>query len=219
MNKYIVILLLLISCTSGENTEANSNEVITEETTTTKGETVNEKTYNQPHEMNIDTSKSYSATIKTNFGEMKIEFFTEDAPVTVNNFVTLARDGYYDNVIFHRVISGFMIQGGDPSGTGHGDYGKYPGYEFEDELNNQKPYEKGIMAMANRGPNTNGSQFFIMHQANPLPKNYTIFGQVTDGMDVVNQLANTEVQASRMGERSSPVEPPVISGIDITTGD
>ena len=149
MNKYIVILLLLISCTSGENTEADSIEVITEDTTTTKGETVSEKTYNQPHEMNIDTSKSYSAIIKTNFGEMKIKFFTEDAPVTVNNFVTLAKDGYYDNVIFHRVISGFMIQGGDPSGTGHGDYGKYPGYEFEDELNNQKPYEKGIMAMAN----------------------------------------------------------------------
>ena len=120
MNKYIVILLLLISCTSGEDTEADSIEVITEDTTTTKGETVSDKTYNQPHEMNIDTSKSYSATIKTNFGEMKIEFFTEDAPVTVNNFVTLAKDGYYDNVIFHRVISGFMIQGGDPSGTGHG---------------------------------------------------------------------------------------------------
>ena len=81
MNRYIVILLLLISCTSGENTEADSIEVITEDTTTTKGETVSEKTYNQPHEMNIDTSKSYSATIKTNFGEMKIEFFTEDAPV------------------------------------------------------------------------------------------------------------------------------------------
>ena len=130
MKKYIIILLLLISCTSGENTEANSNDIITEETITTKGETVSEKTYNQPHEMNIDPDKSYSATIKTNFGEMKIQFFTEDAPVTVNNFVTLARDGYYDNVIFHRVISGFMIQGGDPSGTGHGDYGKYTGYEF-----------------------------------------------------------------------------------------
>ena len=85
MKKYIIILLLLISCTSGENNEANSNDIITEETTTTKGETVSDKTYNKPHEMNIDTNKSYSATIKTNFGEMKIQFFTEDAPVTVNN--------------------------------------------------------------------------------------------------------------------------------------
>ena len=211
MKKYILILLLLISCASGENTGVNSNEVITEETTTTKGETVSEKIYNQPHEMNIDTSKSYSAIIKTNFGEMKIEFFTEDAPVTVNNFVSLARDGYYDSVIFHRVISGFMIQGGDPSGTGHGDYGKYPGYEFEDELNNQKPYEKGIMAMANRGPNTNGSQFFIMHVDYPLPYSYTIFGQVTEGLDVIDSIAAVQTDAA-----DKPLEDVIIESVEIS---
>jgi cyclophilin family peptidyl-prolyl cis-trans isomerase len=204
MKKYIIILLLLISCTSVENTEANSNDIITEETTTTKGETVSDKTYNQPHEMNIDTNKSYSAT-------MKIQFFTEDAPVTVNNFVTLARDGYYDNVIFHRVISGFMIQGGDPSGTGHGDYGKYPGYEFEDELNNQKPYEKGIMAMANRGPNTNGSQFFIMHVDYPLPYSYTIFGQVTEGLDVIDSIAAVQTDSA-----DKPLEDVVIESVEIS---
>ena len=210
MNKYIVILLLLISCTSGENPEANSNEVITEDTTTTKGETVSEKTYNQPHEMNIDTSKSYSALKKTNFGEMKIEFFTEDAPVTVNNFVTLARDGYYDNVIFHRVISGFMIQGGDPSGTGHGEMGKFPGYKFEDELNNQRSYDKGILAMANAGPDTNGSQFFIMHVNYPLPYQYTIFGFVTDGLDVIDKIASVET-----GDGDKPVNDVIIETVEV----
>ena len=204
MNKYIVILLLLISCTSGENTEADSNEVITEETTTTKGETVSEKTYNQPHEMNIDTSKSYSALIKTSKGNITVEFFTNEAPITVNNFINLANDGYYNDVIFHRVISGFVIQGGDPSGTGYGglideslgpvrgNTGKYPGYTFEDELNNPQPYLQGILAMANAGPNTNGSQFFIVHQDVGLDYLYTIFGRVIDGQDVVNEIASVK---------------------------
>ena len=119
--------------------------------------------------------------------------------------------GYYDNVIFHRVISGFMIQGGDPSGTGHGDYGKYPGYEFEDELNNQRPYEKGILAMANRGPNTNGSQFFIMHQDYPLPYSYTIFGQVVDGFDVIDKIASVETDSA-----DKPTTDVVISTVEVT---
>ena len=165
---------------------------------------------NQPHEMNIDTSKSYSAIIKTNFGEMKIEFFTEDAPVTVNNFVTLARDGYYDNVIFHRVISGFMIQGGDPSGTGHGEMGKFPGYKFEDELNNQRSYDKGILAMANAGPDTNGSQFFIMNVDYPLPYQYTIFGFVTEGLDVIDKIASVET-----GDGDKPINDVVIETIEV----
>ena len=204
MKKYILILLLLISCTSGENTEVNSNEVITEETTTTKGETVSDKTYKQPHEMNIDTSKSYSALIKTSKGNITVEFFTNEAPITVNNFINLANDGYYNDVIFHRVISGFVIQGGDPSGTGYGglideslgpvrgNTGKYPGYTFEDELNNPQPYLQGILAMANAGPNTNGSQFFIVHQDVGLDYLYTIFGRVIDGQDVVNEIASVK---------------------------
>lgn len=172
---------------------------------------MNNKTYSSEHPMNIDVSKNYTALIKTNFGDIKVEFFTKDAPITVNNFITLSKDGYYDNVIFHRVISGFMIQGGDPSGTGHGDYGKYPGYEFEDELNNQIPYSKGVLAMANRGPNTNGSQFFIMHVDYPLPYNYTIFGNVVEGIDVVDKIASVDTDSS-----DRPLEDVIISTVEIS---
>ena len=172
---------------------------------------MNNKTYSTEQPMSIDVTKNYTALIKTNFGDIKIEFFTKDAPKTVNNFITLSKDGYYDNVIFHRVISGFMIQGGDPSGTGHGDYGKYPGYEFEDELNNQIPYSKGILAMANRGPNTNGSQFFIMHVDYPLPYNYTIFGNVIEGIDIVDKIASVETDSS-----DRPLEDVIISTVEIS---
>ena len=103
-----------------------------------------------------------------------------------------------------------MIQGGDPSGTGHGDYGKYPGYEFEDELDNPRPYEKGILAMANRGPNTNGSQFFIMHVDYPLPYNYTIFGNVIDGLDVIDKIAAVQTDSA-----DKPLEDVVISTVEI----
>ena len=202
-------MLFISMCGYNDAVEVINNETPT--TTTTIGENMNDKVYSNQPEMSIDLGKTYSALIKTNFGEMKIEFFTEDAPLTVNNFVSLARDGYYDNVIFHRVISGFMIQGGDPSGTGHGDYGKYPGYEFEDELNNQKPYEKGIMAMANRGPNTNGSQFFIMHVDYPLPYSYTIFGQVTEGLDVIDSIAAVQTDAA-----DKPLEDVVIESVEIS---
>ena len=161
-------------------------------------------------EMNIDISKKYSAVIKTSMGDMSIEFFTEDAPLTVNNFINLSRDGYYDNVIFHRVISGFMIQGGDPSGTGHGEMGKFPGYKFEDELNNQRSYDKGILAMANAGPDTNGSQFFIMHVDYPLPYQYTIFGFVTEGLDVIDKIASVET-----GDGDKPINDVVIETIEV----
>ena len=161
-------------------------------------------------EMNIDISKKYSAVIKTNMGDMSIDFFTEDAPLTVNNFINLSRDGYYDNVIFHRVISGFMIQGGDPSGTGHGEMGKFPGYKFEDELNNQRSYDKGILAMANAGPDTNGSQFFIMHVDYPLPYQYTIFGFVTEGLDVIDKIASVET-----GDGDKPINDVVIETIEV----
>ena len=156
-------------------------------------------------------SKSYTAIIKTSLGDMKVEFFTNDAPMTVNNFINLAQDGYYDGVIFHRVISDFMIQGGDPSGTGHGDYGKYPGYQFQDELNNQIPYSKGILAMANSGPNTNGSQFFIMHVDYPLPYNYTIFGKVVEGLDVIDIIATVET-----GAGDKPTSDVIIETVEIS---
>ena len=194
MKKYIIVLILLISCGGSSETSNETTVTTTAETTTTLGENM-DKTYTQPHEMTINNSKSYTAIIKTSLGDMKVEFFTNDAPMTVNNFINLAQDGYYDGVIFHRVISDFMIQGGDPSGTGHGDYGKYPGYQFQDELNNQIPYSKGILAMANSGPNTNGSQFFIMHVDYPLPYNYTIFGKVVEGLDVIDIIATVETGA------------------------
>ncbi len=208
MKKYLILFLLFSLCTSSEETE-----IIPLETTTssTIGEQMSDKIYDSQPTMQIDLSKSYTAVIKTNLGDMTVEFFTEDAPNTVNNFISLSKDGYYDNVIFHRVISGFMIQGGDPSGTGHGDYGKFPGYEFEDELNNQRPYEKGILAMANRGPNTNGSQFFIMHVDYPLPYSYTIFGQVVDGFDVIDKIASVETDSA-----DKPTTDVVISTVQVT---
>ena len=209
MKKFIVILLLLSFCSADEAVVDNDLE-IENESTTTIGVTMSDKVYDKQPDMNLNSDSTYSAIIKTNLGEMSVEFFTDDAPLTVNNFVTLSKDGYYDNVIFHRVISGFMIQGGDPSGTGHGDYGKFPGYEFEDELNNQRPYEKGILAMANRGPNTNGSQFFIMHADYPLPYSYTIFGKVTEGLEVIDKIASVETDSA-----DKPTDDIIINTVEI----
>src|SRR4051812_22724313 len=130
-----------------------------------------------------------AATLQTNHGAIEIELFDDDAPKTVDNFLKLARDGFYNGVIFHRVIPDFMIQGGDPTGTGSGG----PGYQFEDEFNDHK-VERGALAMANAGPNTNGSQFFIVTaDACPwLDGKHTVFGQVTSGMDVVNEISNAD---------------------------
>ena len=208
MKKYLILILLLSLCSSGEETETKPLETTT---SSTIGDQMSDKIYDAQPTMQIDEGKSYTAVIKTNLGDMTVEFFTDDAPITVNNFISLSKDGYYDNVIFHRVISGFMIQGGDPSGTGHGDYGKFPGYEFEDELNNQRPYEKGILAMANRGPNTNGSQFFIMHVDYPLPYSYTIFGQVVDGFDVIDKIASVDTDSA-----DKPTTDVVISTVEVT---
>jgi cyclophilin family peptidyl-prolyl cis-trans isomerase len=145
----------------------------------------NQKQYDEPFAMSIDLDKTYTATLETNHGIITIAFDASRSPQTVNNFVSLARDGFYDGVIFHRVIEGFMIQGGDPTGTGRGG----PGYRFRDELEGAGSYKRGTVAMANSGPNTNGSQFFIMHNDYGLPHSYTIFGQVTDGLDAVDAIA------------------------------
>jgi len=208
MKKFLILsMLLFIFC--GEDA---SEEIPVEATieTTEEIEMTYDKTYSAPPAMNIDEKGNYSAVIETSLGSIEIELFTDIAPITVNNFVNLSNDGYYDNVIFHRVIKGFMIQGGDPSGTGHGEMGKYPGYEFQDELNNPMQYEKGIVAMANRGPNTNGSQFFIMHVDYPLPYDYTIFGKVSNGIDVVDAIANVQT-----GDMDKPVDDVVINSVDI----
>ena len=150
------------------------------------------KSYDTAPELTIDLSKSYAATIETNHGAIEIDLLAERSPLTVNNFVFLARDGFYDDVIFHRIISGFMIQGGDPTGTGRGG----PGYRFRDETEGAGDYSRGTVAMANAGPNTNGSQFFICHGDAPLPHSYTIFGKVASGLDTVDAIAALETDRS-----------------------
>ena len=149
-----------------------------------------------------------AATLETTEGAIELELFAEDAPKTVANFVKLAQDGFYEGVIFHRVIPDFMIQGGDPTGTGTGG----PGYQFEDEFN-EHPVERGALAMANAGPNTNGSQFFIVTaEAAPwLDGKHTVFGRVTSGMDVVDRISQAERDAT-----DRPREPVTIDRIELT---
>ena len=148
--------------------------------------------------INQSANKSmHTITIETSKGTIIFETYDNDAPKTVDNFISLANKGFYNGLIFHRVIEGFMIQGGDPTGTGTGG----PGYKFADELNPatdsyKAGYVRGVVAMANSGPNTNGSQFFIMQKDNDLPHNYTIFGKVISGLDVVDAIASTPVNGS-----------------------
>jgi cyclophilin family peptidyl-prolyl cis-trans isomerase len=172
------------------------------------------KQWNKPFDNQIEEGKNYTATLETSHGKIEVEFFPEDAPKTVNNFVSLAKEGYYDGTPFHRIVKGFVIQGGDPTGTGTGG----PGYKFQDETV-RKDYEPGTLAMANAGPNTNGSQFFIVLEdlRGKLPKNYTIFGKVTDGMDVVKSISDVQVTSSAMGEPSSPVEPVTLNKVEVQT--
>lgn len=160
----------------------------------------------------ISTNKKTNMiTIETNHGRIVIETYNTDAPNTVANFVTLANKGFYNGLTFHRVIKGFMIQGGDPMGNGTGG----PGYQLADELNPSTPsykagYKKGVVAMANAGPNTNGSQFFIMHADYPLPNNYTIFGKVTSGQDVVDKIANVQT-----GANDKPTTPVTMTKVSV----
>jgi peptidyl-prolyl cis-trans isomerase B (cyclophilin B) len=144
------------------------------------------KQYPAPPAHGIDANKKYSATFETSRGNIVVELFAKEAPKTVNNFVFLARDGFYDGTIFHRVIENFMIQGGDPTGTGRGG----PGYKFEDEFKgNPHKHRVGTLSMANAGPGTNGSQFFITHIATDwLDGKHTVFGDVRSGQDVVNAI-------------------------------
>ena len=165
--------------------------------------------WSSPPSLAIDPAKDYSATIRTTKGDITVELFAGEAPMTVNNFVFLANEGFYDGVIFHRVISGFMIQGGDPTGTGTGG----PGYRFRDELEaaSAHGYDRGTLAMANAGPNTNGSQFFVTHVDAPLPPAYAVFGRTTEGLEVVDAIADTATNA-----QDRPLEDIVITTIDIT---
>jgi cyclophilin family peptidyl-prolyl cis-trans isomerase len=163
------------------------------------------KRYSAPPSTGIDPKKKYTATIVTPLGNIVIELFADKAPKTVNNFVFLARDGYYDGVTFHRVIKGFMAQGGDPTGSGRGG----PGYVFEDEFHPQLRHNgPGILSMANAGPNTNGSQFFITHGPTPhLDNKHSVFGKVTQGLDVLLQIPERDpARASTPGLAMTRVE-------------
>jgi cyclophilin family peptidyl-prolyl cis-trans isomerase len=167
-------------------------------------------------EMSIDTETAYTARVETSMGGFTVELLPKVAPQTVNSFVCLAREGYFDGIAFHRVVEGFVIQAGDPTGTGGGG----PGYAFADELPTELNYERGMLAMANAGPNTNGSQFFVCLSdlSQRLPKNYSIFGRVTEGLETVDAIGAVEVQPGRSGEVSSPVEPVTITSVTISEG-
>ncbi|MFN2589451.1 MAG: peptidylprolyl isomerase [Actinomycetota bacterium] len=161
-----------------------------------------------PPGVEIDTDRRYTVTFDTTMGSFAADLFAAEAPRTVNNFVFLARQGFYDGLTFHRVIPAFVIQGGDPRGTGTGD----AGYKFDDELDNDLTYELGTLAMANAGPNTNGSQFFVVAGPNgqALPKNYSIFGRVTDGIEVVQAIAGVPT-----GPGDRPLRPVVMERVAV----
>lgn len=198
-----------VELTGGSNSPlANVNtEENTSSATTTENPSLIKTNSNS---MEFSTTKHYTAVLTTSKGKIEIALNFGQTPNTVKNFVDLSRKDFYNNTVFHRVIKGFMIQGGDPKGDGTGG----PGYKFDDEQFTGE-YTRGTVAMANAGPNTNGSQFFIMHTDNPLPKNYVIFGHVTKGMDVVDAIANSEVTTNAYGEKSVPVEPTVVKNVEI----
>jgi len=173
----------------------------------TKNYKTGERKYSKVPDMQIDINKEYTADFTTSKGNFKIKLFTKDAPKTVNNFIVLARDKFYDGLIFHRVIKDFMIQGGDPNGDGTGD----PGYKFADEINSHK-LVRGALAMANSGPDTNGSQFFIVtKEATPwLDGKHTVFGEVVEGLDNVMKIEKVDV-----GKNDKPVEDVIIKSVTI----
>jgi cyclophilin family peptidyl-prolyl cis-trans isomerase len=164
-----------------------------------------ERAYDRPPEMALKPGHDYHANLATEKGTVRIKLFAEEAPETVNNFVFLAREGYFDGTTFHRVIEGFMAQGGDPTGTGAGG----PGYSIRDEFHPDLRHDRpGVLSMANRGPNTGGSQFFITHVATPwLDDRHAVFGEVVEGMEVVNSIRERDPQSDREpGDRIERVE-------------
>ncbi len=201
----ILILTVLVFVTVWFN-RRDQQSLVTEESASTSTMKKLEKPTIQ-----IDTQKTYTAILKTSVGDMTIELDAKETPITVNNFVYLAKNKFYNNTIFHRVINEFMIQGGDPVGDGTGG----PGYRFEDEPF-EGEYTRGTVAMANAGPNTNGSQFFIMHKDTDLPKNYVIFGHVVKGIETVDKIAEASVEANRQGEQSKPINPIKVLSVTIT---
>jgi cyclophilin family peptidyl-prolyl cis-trans isomerase len=166
-----------------------------------------------PPPFTIDESKKYTATVETSMGTFTMKLFVKDAPCTVNSFVYLAKKKFYDGLTFHRIVKDFVVQGGDPAGSGSGG----PGYTFNDELDNSLKYEIGTVAMANSGANTNGSQWFVVtgQQGVELPKSYTIFGKVTKGLDVVMKIGNVETVGGSGQDAQMPKEPITIERVTV----
>ena len=210
-----LLAVLLVSCGGDETPESSSTACWSEEAVTARNPDDQPSQWNTPPNMVIDSSASYRATLETSAGTITWELLPEAAPATVNNFVCLARAGYYDGTPFHRILSGFVIQGGDPTGTGTGG----PGYRFDDEPV-EGEYTSGTVAMANAGPDTNGSQFFIIlgDLRQTLPRNYNLFGQVVDGQDVVDALAQTPTGPNARGEMSVPQEQVILESVSIDEG-
>lgn len=212
---FVVVVVLLVGLTAlvlRFDEQGRSGK--TPETPKTEAAMNQSKKYPRAPEMKIDKKKTYTAIISTNKGEMRVGLFAGEVPVTVNNFVFLARDGYYDNTPFHRIIKGFMAQGGDPTGTGRGD----PGYKFADEPVT-RDYKRGTIAMANSGPDTNGSQFFVMHADYGLSKNYVIFGAIdetdAESLKTLDAIVATPVADNGLGEESKPTEQVLIKSVKI----
>lgn len=193
---------------SRDNASKRATQTTQKNSTTEEGNTsMSPKTYNKPFDMQLTEGVDYKVVLQTSLGNITIDLFEKESPKTVNNFIALAKDGFYDGLTFHRIIKDFMIQGGDPSGNGTGG----PGYKFDDEFNSKK-LVKGSLAMANAGPNTNGSQFFIVTTASTpwLDGRHTNFGQVTEGMDVVNKISLVAT-----GENDKPITPVTIDKVEI----
>ena len=202
-NRYVVIGIVVLLIILGGFVMAKRQK--TKEPT--KAEPTIEKTASSSA-LTIDISKQYEAILSTSMGDITIQLAASATPIAVNNFVTLAQKKFYDKTIFHRIIQDFMIQGGDPNGTGRGG----PGYRFDDEPF-EGQYTRGAVAMANAGPNTNGSQFFIMHKDTALPHAYVIFGKVIKGIEIVDKIAESPVDPK--GEGSTPVTPIVVNSVTI----
>ncbi|MFA6494631.1 MAG: peptidylprolyl isomerase [Candidatus Paceibacterota bacterium] len=217
-NKNFIYIAIIIFCVVGAAAfiySSNQRSAVKTDTTTPRGaaEAVTPTGTAPVEQQAISSNKKTmnTVTIDTSMGKIVFETYNNDAPKTVENFITLANKGFYNGVIFHRVIDGFMIQGGDPTGTGSGG----PGYQFADELNPNTAsyktgYKKGVVAMANAGPNTNGSQFFIMLEDYPLPNLYTIFGKVVSGQEVVDAIGKVKT-----GTNDKPLSPVTINKVTV----
>jgi cyclophilin family peptidyl-prolyl cis-trans isomerase len=210
---FVGVLLLGAGCSRASNTPAtglDSYSYATDSQTPDPNTATIQPTISNAPAMTIDTTKTYTAVLHTDKGDIEIALATDKTPITANNFITLAQKDFYNGTIFHRVINGFMIQGGDPTGTGAGG----PGYKFADEQFDGE-YTRGTVAMANAGPNTNGSQFFIMHADYPLPPNYVIFGKLVSGTQTLDAIAEAPVTYNEMREKSKPIDPVKIISIEI----